>query len=302
MSFLRRRGALAALVVIGVCTLSAPGAIVDELVRIWGADELAKEQLLTGDQLNDIQNIEAALTAGAPGLQVVASSHYVRSPTAGYHQSNALGGFSLPKFDDLGGTRTLEVVVLTILGRQLNGQTVLDNESQFVRPAEVWIEASAGAASSDPVLPLEVRTVVLAPPRAWDGPRDIPVDDPTETGTSVPFEKRPGEWVTLNADFVGTDCVCAVLEAREDAHGTVLDGAQTNLDGFVGAGEVMSWTFDSEVEHYYLHMAGPSQVSTDPADIYFEASVVYGFLPEPGSLALLAVGAAVVAWRRKRRG
>jgi hypothetical protein len=299
MSFLRRRGAVAALLVIGVCTLSAPGAIVDELVRIWGADELAKERLLTGDQLNDIQNIEAALTAGAPGQQVVASSHYVRSPTVGYHQSNAFGGFSLPKFDDLGGTRKLEVVVLTILGRQFNGQTVLDNESQFVRPAEVWIEASAGAASSDPVLPLEVRTVVLAPPRAWDGPRDIPVDDPTEqlTGTPVVF----GTY-TLNADFLGPDCVCAALESREDAHGTVLDGAQTNLDGFVGAGQVMTWTFDSDVEHYYLHLAGPSQVSTDPADIYFEASVVYGFLPEPGSLALLAVGAAVVAWRRKRRG
>jgi len=230
------------------------------------------------------------------------------------------GTFQLPKFDDQGGTKILQAVIISIEGWALEGFNAADNESpSFTGWGTVQIGAAIDVTSMTTTVPVVLLT---APTDSNSGFMDL--DDPCEPSTGSGLVHRGRE---LNADLTGPDCVSAGGDPNYDGDSVAMDkdpndianallnqgdlivmdpmdpryGTRIPVTDFLAPGTI-TWQFDSKLLTSGSWTVNPTQAQTDPPDFYFIADVRYPWvMPEPTTVAMLALGGAALLLRRRSR-
>ncbi len=196
------------------------------------------------------------------------------------------GTFTEPQFDDLGGTRTLEKVTLTVTIDSLYGKAEFDNQFAAGGIVTLAIGSFVDVSGPDPVpgAPLNVTA------------------DAVETLTG-PVAATEGE---IPANFSGPDYIAITGTASTDSDSDFFT-TPAELAPYIGAG-LVTFDFDGgrSTTGTMLTPAGVHRIdhpgfTTPPLHNYtFTTTLTYQFVPEPSSLVLLLLGAFPLLRRRKR--
>lgn len=195
--------------------------------------------------------------------------------------AGAAGTFSLPKFDDKGGTRVLQQVTLQITTYFFGGRNALDSESQFAGLATVMIGSNLMVNA-----PLSL-SVITTQPTQIAGNLPITADD--ETGEPDFLDNGPDD-----------DCVSIAGQDFIDTRSSLLSDPPDDLSDYVGDGKV--WIgFYSAVNSIASATVAPSWARVEAPEFYFDAEITYAYIPEPATLGLLGMGGLVLLLRRRRK-
>ncbi len=192
--------------------------------------------------------------------------------------NGATGSFLVPQFDDLGGTRTLTQVTLTVKIDGTGGQHEFDNESTSGATITLGIGSTVGVKG-----PLGGTQLIVNP--------DAYV---TVTGWVDP-DNDPGF-----GDFAGTDYLSIIGGAVSDTQSAFRTSA-ASLAPYIGAGNV-TFDFDGGTSTNgtsALPSPGANKVTFGTTNFSFTTTVTYEYVPEPATLSLLALGGLMVTRRRR---
>jgi len=169
--------------------------------------------------------------------------------------AGAGGQFMLPQFNDLGGTRTLLSVEMSLLVNALGGSHALDSEDPGNSGwAEVTIGATINAVSAT-VPALDVTST------------------PTETlrDETIAIDDEPA----APPDYAGDDSVTVVLVAKSDSDSMGL-ALPSDLSQFIGTGQI-DFTFTSASVANHTENVGPVSTIALPPDFNFVATIIYRY-------------------------
>jgi hypothetical protein len=220
-----------------------------------------------------------ALSAGAQAGTLVVGPDFHDNSGLRY-DNGATGTFEVPQFDDLGGTRTLTKVTLTVRINSYGGKHEFDNESFLGDTITLGIGAQVRVKGPDPVL----------------GSRLIVNPDAVETLTGFATADTDG----LPPDFVGTDALSITGVYATD----IRVGSRTDpwdIAPYIGTGNV-TFEFDggTSTSGTRLTDAGSDRITTGTNHFDFTTLVEYEYTPEPATLSMLALGGLALLRRRKR--
>lgn len=198
--------------------------------------------------------------------------------------AGASGAFSLPQFDDNGGTRALQQMTLQITAHFFGGSNSLDSESPFAGLATVMIGSNLTVDA-----PLSLSIVATQPSQIAE---NLPVTADDEAGF---------------ADFIdngyGDDCVAIAGVDFVDTRSGMLSNPPADLGEYIGDGEVLV-TFHSAVNSMASATVAPTWAYVEAPRFYFDVEIIYTYapdIPEPATLALLGIGGTLLLARYKRK-
>lgn len=218
--------------------------------------------------------IGIAILGIAGSLSAATISYTTTTPISGAGTAN--GSFFLPKFDDNGGTLTLESVELYVTAKSWGGWYEIDNE---------------GDASGSATLGVGTTITVSGPYVliVTNQPSFSATDNSISADTDIAVDFAGTDWFRV----VGPDESSANEES--DSHSTT-----QNLANYYGPGDLTFNYNTNNITSATTDGIGPFDTNSSPANWEFEATVIYTYTPEPGTMALLATGGVLFLVRRRR--
>lgn len=218
----------------------------------------------------------AAVMATVFGFVSAVQASTIITQTKSYSGSPT---FSTPltfdEFDDAGGTLTLLRVTITLDATVADGKLVVDNDGEAVANTTVEFGATIELDSSD---------VSIAPG----------VDVTSTTSGSLSLSADNGDTTTFDSDTSQPD----VDEIAGASNSASSSKDQSNLSDFIGTSQ-----YDIEVDAiqtFDLGTIGGAQTQIDPLTASGDVTVVYEYIPEPASAALLGLSGVALLARRRR--
>jgi len=228
-----------------------------------------------------VVSVGMALLFGPAASASLIENHSITVNDSGSNfVAGAWGEFSLPQFDDWGGTRILEAVTLRVRADFFGGSNSLDSESLFAGTASVMIGSGLFVDA-----PLSL-SVSLVQPSESSGDMAVTADD--EAGFP---------------DFVdaggGDDCVSVAGQDVTDVQSIALTNPPDDLSAYIGSGTI-TISFSSSITSMASATVGPTWAYVDAPTFCFDAEIIYTYVPEPGTMSVLALGGLAIVRHRQK--
>jgi len=186
------------------------------------------------------------------------------------------------KFDDLGGTLTLQSVQVIFHLNSHDGTFILDNDSALPAAGTFEFGAKGGITSADvPLVDGSFQPVVAELDALHSGPFGLAGDPSPVVGDYNPAP-------TDGMQYDGTD------EYNSDS-GYI---ASVLLGQYIGTG-----TFDIDVDVIqWQDFGGISGIewAVSPVNVEGSVEVVYTYVPEPATISLLSIGGLTLLRKRRK--
>lgn len=207
------------------------------------------------------------LQAGPVGME----TYTVQVPSGGGTlPAGSEGTYSLPQFDNQGGTRTLAAVTYQVAGYSWGGINILDNESAFAEQA--WVRIGA-LINVTPLGAIQDAPDVQPRPPLTRNPAvgTLAIDADNE---AVP----PAPEVSGDADYAGTDSIRVDgVDTTDTPAPVTLAAPADDLSGFIGTGTI-DWHYEGLSGADGNAGTASTQALLIPAEFSLEATVTYTWI------------------------